>query len=107
MSLTTQKKDVLCQGARNIRFVLAITGRENLWRITLVQQKVDDVEEALEIAVLEIITDGDEGGRDAGGETNGVLNIEILHCCINVVSYWVHNKHAHSLNTSLVTALRV
>ena len=59
-------------------FVLAVRGRHDAGRSVLVKQVVHDVEEALEVAVLEVVADGDEDGGDAGGDPDGVLDVQTL-----------------------------
>ena len=65
-------------GQRDVGFVEAVAGRENSWRGVLVEEEVDDIEEAFQSTVLEVLTDGNEDGRDTGGDTDGVLNVEVL-----------------------------
>ena len=65
-------------GQRDVGFVEAVAGRENSWRGVLVEEEVDDIEEAFQSTVLEVLTNGNEDGRDTGGDTDGVLNVEVL-----------------------------
>ena len=48
-------------------------------RVGLGEEEVDDVEEAAQRAVVELLADGDEGHRDARGDADGVLDVEVLH----------------------------
>ena len=71
-------KGLLGKRTRDITLVLTIAGSQNLRRVRLVQQEVDDVKEALKVAVLVVVADGDESNRHAGSDADGVLNIEVL-----------------------------
>ena len=46
-------------------------------RVGLGEEEVDDVEEALEVSVLEVVTDRDEGSGHTRSDTDGVLDIEV------------------------------
>ena len=65
-------------GQRDVGFVEAVAGRENSWRGVLVEEEVDDIEEAFEIPILRLISDGDENSRYAGSNTDGILDVEVL-----------------------------
>ena len=47
-------------------------------RVTHAVEEVDDVEETLKRAVAELLADRNEDVRNAGGNTDGVLDIEVL-----------------------------
>jgi hypothetical protein len=49
-----------------------------LWRGGLAQKGINDIEESVIVAILEIITDRDKCDRHPGGDTNGVLDVKIL-----------------------------
>ena len=79
--------------------------------VRLAIEEVDDIEEAFQSTVLEVLTDGNEDGRDTGGDTDGVLNVEVLkeekiptvrHHVIEVLIL-----NTYSLNTSLAPGLWV
>lgn len=69
--------DVLGKTARDGVLVLAVRGREDVWRVRLAEQEVDDIEEAAKRAVLRVLADGDERRRDAARHANRVLNIQV------------------------------
>ena len=57
---------------------MTIAGSQDLRRVRLAKEEVDDVQEALEITVLEVVSNGDEGGWHTRGDTDGVLDVEAL-----------------------------
>ena len=63
---------------REGRLVKTEAGRENEWRVVFLQEIVDDVQEAIEITILSLVTNGDERGRDVRRHANGVLDVEAL-----------------------------
>ena len=71
-------KDSLRKRARDIALIIAVARGQDMGRVRLVKQEVNDVEEALQVAVLEVIADRNEGHGNARGNTNSVLNVEIL-----------------------------
>ena len=46
---------LLCQGRRNRVLILSIRSRENMRRVTHAVEEVDDVEEALKVAVVPVV----------------------------------------------------
>ena len=70
-------KDVLSKLLRDGVLVLAVRGRHDLGGSILAEDEVDDVEEARKVAVLVLVTDGDEDRRDTGGNADGVLDVEV------------------------------
>lgn len=77
----------LSDGAGKTGLVSAVAGSQNLRRVRLSEQVVDDVEESAETVVV-IRANRDEGRRDASGKTDGVLNIEVLY-------HEAYQKRAH------------
>lgn len=69
----------LSKGGRDGVLVLSVTGGQHVRWVRLAIEEVDDIEETFQSTVLEVLTNGDEYGRDTGSDTNGVLNIEILY----------------------------
>lgn len=57
---------------------MTIAGSQDLRRVGFVEQEVDDVQEALEITVLEVVSHGNEGGRDTRSNADSVLDIKVL-----------------------------
>ena len=74
-----QDEDLQGEGLRHVGLVLAVRGGHDLGDVVLVRKEVDDVQEASEIAVLEGLADGDEEDGDAGGNADGVLDVEVLY----------------------------
>ena len=70
-------KDVLCELLRDSVLVLAIGGRHDVRGSVLVEDVVDNVKETRKVAVLVAVTNGDEDGRDASSNTDGVLDVEV------------------------------
>ena len=88
--------------------VLAVTGGHDVRRRVLVEEEVHNVEKALEVAILEVLADGDEVNGNASGETDSVLDIEVLRQYdISFFLRRMTSSTTHSLNTSLAAALRV
>jgi hypothetical protein len=71
------------EGARHGVLILSVTSREDLWRTGLAEEEVDHVEETAE-AVAVPLASRDEDDRDIGGNTDGVLSVEVL--VIRIVS---------------------
>ena len=70
-------EDVLCELLRDGVLVLTVGGRHDVRGSVLVEDVVDNVEEAREVTVLVAVTNGDEDGRDASSNTDGVLDVEV------------------------------
>ena len=62
----------------NRALIRAVASGQDLRRRVLVEEVIDDVQESLELSILVIISNGDEGDGDVSGETNRVLNVEVL-----------------------------
>ncbi len=77
-ALRVAHADVLGKLGGDRVLILAVAGREHLRGRALIEEEVDDVEEALEVAVLEVVANGDEDGRDGRGEADGVLDVQVL-----------------------------
>jgi hypothetical protein len=63
---------------RHVGFILAVRGGHDLGNGVLVREEVDNIEEALEVAVLEVLANRNEKDRDTGGDADGVLDVEVL-----------------------------
>ena len=63
---------------REGRLIKAERGRENERGVVLLEEGVDDVEEAAEVTVLVALADRHEGRRDVGSNANRVLDIQSL-----------------------------
>lgn len=68
---------------RERRLIETERGREHKRGLVLLQERVDDVEEAPEVAILVLVSDRDECGRDVRRHADGVLDVEAL---------WSHNN---------------
>lgn len=62
----------------HVGLVLAVGRGHDLGHAVLIRKEVHDVEEASEVAILEVLADRDEKHGDAGGDANGVLDVEVL-----------------------------
>ena len=73
----------LGEGAGDVALVLTVAGGENLRGAGLVEERVDDVQEALEVTVRVVLADGDEGDGDTGRDADSVLDVKALlkHAC--------------------------
>ena len=60
-------------------------------RITFAEQEVDDVQEAIEITILSLVTNGNERGRDVRRHANGVLDVEALSNA-DMINIWVRHE---------------
>lgn len=65
-------------GQRDVGFVEAVAGRENSWRGVLVEEEVDDIEEAIDIIVV-VFAHRDECHGYVRCNADGVLSVEVLH----------------------------
>jgi hypothetical protein len=63
--------------ARHGVLVLAVRSRQDVGDRVLLRDEVDGVEEALEATVLVVVADGEEVDRDAGGDADSVLHVEV------------------------------
>ena len=98
----------LGEGAGDVALVLTVAGGEDLGRVRLGEQEVDDVQETLEVAVIPVIADGDEGDRDTGGNAAGVLDIEVLDSgpFVSTIDSGAYGS-TYSLDTGLAARLGV
>lgn len=73
-----------CDGDREILLVEPVAGSEHRGPRggRLGEYRVDNVDESVHI-VLEVVPDGNEGDRDAGGHPDGVLGVQV--CLITSV----------------------
>ena len=91
--ITASKKQyVLGERAGNVTLVLTVAGGQDLRRVRLAKEEVDDVQEALEVTILEVVADRDESGRDTGGNTDSVLNVKVL---VKLSSSILHARSAY------------
>lgn len=74
----TVREHLRCQGPGDGVFVLTIARGQYLRRCGLAEQEVDDVQEAFEVSILEVLTNRDEGRRDTSDDADSELNIKIL-----------------------------
>ena len=70
----SEVRRLFCEG----RLIKAERGRENERRVVLLEEGVDDVEEASEVAILVLVTDRDEGSRDVRRHADSVLDVKAL-----------------------------
>ena len=70
-------KGSLSKIRRNRVLVLPIGSSEDVGRVTFTEQEVDDIQEALECPVVEVVTNRDESSRDAACYSDSVLGIQI------------------------------
>lgn len=85
---------------------MAVGGGQDLGRSVLGQQEVDDVQEALEVAILEVVADGDEDCGHSGSNPDGVLNVEILMMKSVQLSV-LESSSNYGFDTSVFRGLRV
>lgn len=78
-----------------------ITRRQDLGLSAFSQQEVDDIQETFEVTILEIVTDGDKRGWDAGRDTHSVLNIEILKLALKLKVREKKKRRTASIPASL------
>ena len=69
---------ILSHSNGDIFLIVTVARREHRRGRIFVEQEVDDVEEAAEVAVAILLADGDERRRDAGCDADGVLDVEVL-----------------------------
>ena len=62
---------------RDSWFVGSVASRQDLRLVILAKQEVDDVEETEDVIIL-VFTNGDEDGRYTRGDTDSVLDVEVL-----------------------------
>lgn len=72
-----QPRHSLGEGRGEIKLVETVARSQNLGWGVLGNKKVDDVDESVQ-TIQVLVADGDEGARNAGRNTNGVLNAEVL-----------------------------
>jgi hypothetical protein len=97
---------VLGNRQRNCRLVKSVARSQNLRRRGLLDERVDNVEEATN-AVGVLRSDRDEGDWYTACHTNRVLNVQVL-CKWDVeAGSVVFGKESYSLPTSLCGRLRV
>ena len=60
-----------------------------MWWVVLTKQEIDDVEETLECAVLEPVSDRNERSRNPTCDANGVLDIQVRFHTRLVGTLWV------------------
>lgn len=65
-----------CLGDRAL--IRAVASSQDLRGRVLVEEIVDNVQESLELSILVVVSDGDEGDRNVSSKTDRVLNIEVL-----------------------------
>ena len=78
MSNFCSSDDARSHSARDGVLVLAVTGSKDLRWGVLTKQEVDHVEEAAKVAIAILLARGDENSWHLGGNTNSVLDIEVL-----------------------------
>ena len=88
----SKKQYVLGERAGNITLVLTVAGGQDLRRVRLAKEEVDDIQKALKVTILEVVADRDESGRDTGGNTDSVLNVKVL---VKLSSSILHARSAY------------
>ena len=81
VSITPLRKangGLLGERTGDIALVVTVASGQDVGRVALAKQEVDDIQEAFEITILEAVTDGDEGGGNARSDPDSILDIEIL-----------------------------
>ena len=66
---------VLCQWNCHVWLINAVAGSQNLRRTIFVKEKIDYVQETIELAILEVLANRNESCWNAGGNSNRVLDI--------------------------------
>lgn len=71
------RTQIVCDWAGEIRLVKAVTCSQDMRAARLGDEVVDDVKEAID-AIRIAFPNRNEGNRNTGGNTNGILGVKIL-----------------------------